>query len=90
MTLRSVTDGVQAERADMCINSLLQKHDASWLYHACFSTWTLYHTLHTMIRHCLAGLELELYLPHEYQYIFWLVRPVLSAVSLMLAHYDCF
>jgi len=51
------------------------KHDASWPYHACFSTWTLYHTLHTMIRHCLAGLELELYLPHEYQYIFWLASP---------------
>lgn len=61
----------EAERADACIHSLMLKHDASWLYHACFSTWTLYHTLHTMIRHCLAGLELELYLPHEYQYIFW-------------------
>ena len=50
------------------------KHDATWMYHACCSTWTLYHTLHTMIRYCLAGLELELYLPHEYQYIFWSVR----------------
>ena len=71
---------MQAERADAHIHSLMVKHDAAWPYHACFSTWTLYNTLHTMIRHCLAGLELELYLPHEYQYIFWLVDPAVSVV----------
>jgi len=47
------------------------KVDTNWHYHAFLGTWTLYHTLQTMIRHTLAGFELELYLPHEYQYIFW-------------------
>lgn len=59
----------QADRVDAHLHQLLAKSGIQHL--AFFGTWVLNQTVEVMLHFVLSGLELELYLPYEYRYIFW-------------------
>ncbi|CAG2108905.1 unnamed protein product [Medioppia subpectinata] len=61
----------EADKVDNYLNALTQKSDPQTSHLGYYSTWVLYHILRVMTQYLLSGFELELYSPHEYQYIFW-------------------
>lgn len=61
----------QSQRVDAFLHSFSSKLDPPREHLASFSTWIIYHTIRIMIMYLLSGFELELYSPHEYQYIYW-------------------
>lgn len=69
----------EADKVDSYLHNQLIKTEPTKVHLACFGTWVLYHTLYVMINYTLAGLELELYAPYEYHYIFWYLHEMLYA-----------
>lgn len=61
----------QSQRVDAFLHTLSSKLDPPREHLASYSTWIIYHTIRIMIMYLLSGFELELYSPHEYQYIYW-------------------
>ncbi|CAG2176746.1 unnamed protein product, partial [Oppiella nova] len=61
----------EADKVDNYLNGFTQKSDPQTSHLGYYSTWVLYHILRVMTQYLLSGFELELYSPHEYQYIFW-------------------
>ncbi|CAH1725890.1 hypothetical protein AGLY_009875 [Aphis glycines] len=61
----------ESQRVDAFLHSFSSKLDPPREHLASFSTWIIYHTIRIMIMYLLSGFELELYSPHEYQYIYW-------------------
>lgn len=61
----------QSQRVDAYLHTFSSKLDPPREHLASFSTWIIYHTIRVMIMYLLSGFELELYGPHEYQYIYW-------------------
>ncbi|XP_074657806.1 N-alpha-acetyltransferase 35, NatC auxiliary subunit-like [Tubulanus polymorphus] len=67
----------EADKVDAYLHGVLVKSEPNRQHLVCFGTWVLYHTLQTMINYTLSGFELELYSPHEYQYIYWYLHECL-------------
>ncbi|ESN93288.1 hypothetical protein HELRODRAFT_194114 [Helobdella robusta] len=61
----------EAEKLDSYMQTLMMKMDTNYRVGSYFGTWVLYLTLRVMILYVTSGLELELYSPHEYNYVFW-------------------
>ncbi|XP_050538032.1 N-alpha-acetyltransferase 35, NatC auxiliary subunit [Daktulosphaira vitifoliae] len=61
----------ESQRVDAFLHTFSSKLDPPKEHLASFSTWIIYHTIRIMIMFLLSGFELELYSPHEYQYIYW-------------------
>ncbi|XP_044754766.1 N-alpha-acetyltransferase 35, NatC auxiliary subunit [Coccinella septempunctata] len=61
----------EAERVDAFLHNIAASSNVSRQHLACFGTWILYHTLRIMIMYLLTGFELQLYIAHEFYYIYW-------------------
>jgi hypothetical protein len=61
----------ESQRVDAFLHNFSSKLDPPREHLASYSTWIIYHTIRIMIMYLLSGFELELYSPHEYQYIYW-------------------
>ncbi|KAK9890677.1 hypothetical protein WA026_012029 [Henosepilachna vigintioctopunctata] len=61
----------EAERVDAFLHNITINSNLSRQHVACFGTWILYYTLRIMIMYLLTGFELQLYITHEFYYIYW-------------------
>lgn len=61
----------EAERFDAVLHKLCLSLNVKRQHLACFGTWILFYTLKIMIMYLLTGFELQLYINHEFYYIYW-------------------
>ncbi|KAL3268406.1 hypothetical protein HHI36_007521 [Cryptolaemus montrouzieri] len=85
----------EAERVDAILHNITANSNIARQHLACFGTWILYHTLRIMIMYLLSGFELQLYITHEFYYIYWylyeflygwLISALTRADSFLLEH----